>query len=153
MIGPVPKSAKRWARTAHLHEVKHLGSHRKPNSGNIHAPRSDRDAENRPPFNPIHSAPIVGVTDSTSNRPSGPQDVAGDVFSPSAEGPSAFNVGQSSVSGSSAKKPRASHRKQLSGVGSDLLLGCVRGGGPAEDANSDGDGWEDTDADASDFDV
>ena len=158
LIGPVPKSAKRWARTAHLHEVKHLAGHRRMNSSNTHATRADRDAENRPPYNPPPSAPVVGVTSLTSassSREPGPQNIEGDVFSPSAEGSNTSNLSlrRPSISSSSPKKSGLpSHRKQLSSVGSDILLGCVRGTTSFEDSNSDADGWEDTDADASDFD-
>ncbi|KAK7689921.1 hypothetical protein QCA50_006560 [Cerrena zonata] len=150
MIGPVPKSAKRWARTAHLHEVKHLGVHRRTNSANTHTPRVERDMENRPPFSPTSSAPIVGVTDAISSQRSGPKDIEGDVFSPCTEGSNEFNVGQSSISRSSPKKSAASHCRQLSEVGGDLLKGCALRGASSEDANSD---WEDTDADASDLDA
>ncbi|CAL1713663.1 unnamed protein product [Somion occarium] len=141
VIGPVPKSAKRWARSAHLHEVKHFSAHRRMNINTGTTPRADRDTENKPPFLPSFTSDshLLSI-----RRERGLQNGEGDVFGPSFDGPSGSSVGQAGSSRSG--RGRLSSQKQLS-VG-DMRLGCVRKGTSSE--NSEMDSWVDTDADGTD---
>ena len=122
LVGPVPRSAKRWARSAHLHEVR----------------RGARDAEVRV------QVPLVSR--------GGDADVGseGDDENEHEAAAHAFDVADG-VKRGAGYVPRSAglHARRR---GSPLRERAVNGAGAAGDAEAGADGWVDTDADGSDVD-
>lgn len=127
-FGPLPRSAKRFARSAHLHEVKSAGA----------LPLSERkQRDNETIFRVLPRG--------TSNA--GAIDLSEDMFD------SGSNV--STTTPSKSRSKRAKGRQQLSPLrlpGSQSLpFGCVNVEPAGEVDTGGGDAWVDTDATGSDF--
>ncbi|KAH9922926.1 uncharacterized protein B0H18DRAFT_497745 [Fomitopsis serialis] len=135
VIGSVPRSAKRWARSSHLHEVK-------TTSGvQGRAPDTARP-ESEKAFDGVHEGDSAGssrtVLASEGATP------AGDVFSPQPESASTPTASQGK---SRQLRPKLSPLRFSAST--DLPRLCVVSN-PASDAEgSEGDAWVDTDADGS----
>ena len=148
LISPAPRSAKRWARSAHLHEVK---------SATI--PRKDwRDANHRARHNHNFSEGEnvggTGVGDVFGSRVELPRmspriRSEGDEESPRRRGPSRHHY----------HRGRMSAQKQIAAASENLQFeeeaarGHDRGRGCSEGDVSEGEGWVDTDVGGSDLDV
>ncbi|KAH9932750.1 UNC-like C-terminal-domain-containing protein [Epithele typhae] len=127
-VGPVPKSAKRWARSAHLHEVK-ASPHRS-------ALELDDTAT------PVPSTSASASTSSSRNATPNSGERHGDAFDPTAEGQvlvvpaalSAFDAGTGTLSRSKGKLVARGLRRPA-------------GPPPAEGDGEASDAWVDTDGD------
>ncbi|EMD39615.1 hypothetical protein CERSUDRAFT_150222 [Gelatoporia subvermispora B] len=131
---PLPRSGKRWARTAHLHEVRSTGvvptTSRLEHDENVVDLGGGLVLDSRPRFEDS----AITLED------------AGDVFS------SARALQKDNATPKGKERVRAVGRPPLSPLrlpgANELSLGCSRARS-ASDAASDGDGWVDTDVDAS----
>ncbi|OCH87329.1 hypothetical protein OBBRIDRAFT_837470 [Obba rivulosa] len=139
-LGAVPKSTKRWARTAHLHEVKSTGV--LPTMGRL---EQDENVVNL-------GGDVVGPRRGSEGGGFAFED-ADDFF-----GAGTVQKEYATPKGKGKERMRAVGRPPLSPLrltsANELALGCSRARA-ASDVASDGDGWVDTDVDApeSDLDV
>jgi hypothetical protein len=123
-LGPVPKSAKKWARTAHLHQVRGKDDREKNEAGSrdqVYG-RDRRNRENDNDFFQSSTSPLKGY-------PSSPPASVGDA---------------SKLIDKKGKRPQ-SHRTPLSPL-------LTRHPVDADDS-ADNDTWVDTDADGSELDL
>lgn len=123
VIGPVPKSAKRWARSAHLHEVKSSTSIPKLNGSISAAPR---DTE----------LPLVSTSQSEGTG------LVGDVFGEGVRAPVPW-----SPTAAMRKESLTMHLARAGLSPSDMSPGRRPSSSPHKDNDnvSEGDGWVDTD--------
>ncbi|KAI0823977.1 UNC-like C-terminal-domain-containing protein [Trametes gibbosa] len=145
-IGPVPKSAKRWARSAHLHEVKGAeGSrHRRPGSPGestpiaSRPPSGDDDTPNilhTPPYTRVHAVTSLDGLSTISKGKARAVELGLQSFrQPSPLRPSPFIDLPSSLRATRGRAPQ----RQLS---------------QTESEQSEGDAWVDTDVDGSECDL
>jgi hypothetical protein len=127
-LGPVPKSAKKWARTAHLHEVRGKDDREKSGSSSrdqVHG-RDRRGREND--VGDVFQSPIVPL----KGYPSSPPVSVGDAFK---------------LIDKKGKSPQvySTHRTSLSPLLTRRPLDA--------DDSTDNDTWVDTDADGSELDL
>lgn len=142
----MPKSAKRWARSAHLHEVK---SPNRPSSTAEEPPRALHLKAERPhALDAVRENESAGSSRTVLVSEGATPAAAVDVFSPKTEGAFA----RASISKGKQSRPTLSPLR-LSAA-NDLPRMCVVSGlGPASDAEgSEGDVWVDTDVEGSESD-
>ncbi|TCD65778.1 hypothetical protein EIP91_002217 [Steccherinum ochraceum] len=143
VIGPVPKSAKRWARSAHLHEVKSMASMTRLNTSTstiIPTPTVPAK-ELEPSITRVKSRPVE--IDEV-------QDVGGlvgDVFSEQVIAPTPWTPGR-------RKESMTMHLARVGLSPSDMSPGRVslHATNNAELSEGESGGWVDTDVDSSDVD-
>ncbi|KAI0930861.1 hypothetical protein AcW1_007221 [Taiwanofungus camphoratus] len=130
-VGPVPRSAKRLARSAHLHEVKStsavFGADNMDGNTAVYSQWDGKSQKSR------------GVTSA---------DLKLDMFSPQSYTVTSDTLGKGKerLRYSESRPPLSSLRLASA---KELPMGCVRGGPTSEADASEGDGWVDTDADGS----
>ncbi|KAI8986140.1 UNC-like C-terminal-domain-containing protein [Trametes punicea] len=150
-VGPVPKSAKRWARSAHLHEVKGATA----SSSNLQGSRQEMQAKNidqtrQAPSSDKKGADAQDVFWSSIQRPAS--------LGASFEGTSTLSKGKARASGFPARQPSPLRPSvvDLSPPRPPSRGRAVRrtSGQTQPDANfSEGDAWVDTDVDGSECDM
>jgi len=135
VISSVPKSAKRWARSAHLHEVKTTSGvqSRVPDSAWLESDKASDAVRER---DSTGSSRTVLASEGATP--------AGDVFSPRPE-----SVATPTASKGKSKQLRPTLSPLRLSASTDLPRLCAVSN-PASDAEgSEGDAWVDTDADGS----
>ncbi|KAH9891896.1 UNC-like C-terminal-domain-containing protein [Cubamyces lactineus] len=146
-IGPVPKSAKRWARSAHLHEVKGaVASSSNAEGSNQRRPAKDGDATPLAPRTNIN-VPVDVF---------GPQEPGQELLLPSFDGTSTLSKGKGRAAGLLVRQPSPLRPSPVIDLSSPPLRGrdLRRASGQASEADlSEGDAWVDTDVDGSECDM
>ena len=150
IIGAVPKSAKRWARSAHLHEVKSPNRPATAFAGIEGQPRP-LDAERPYTLDAVRESESADLPHAALVSEGATPAVAVDVFSPKSE--AAFSRASTASIGR-GKQPRPTLSPLHLSAANDLPRMCVVSGAtPASDAEgSEGDVWVDTDVEGSESD-
>ncbi|KAH8086019.1 UNC-like C-terminal-domain-containing protein [Cristinia sonorae] len=144
VIGPVPKSAKRWARSAHLHEVKSLASDLSKMNGTSFTEITPRPST--PPPAPVANG---ASTEPTTPNPPPPVQVVGDVFSSHVLTPPVATVPW--TPSSNRKESLTMHLARAGLSPSDMSPSRIHARSADRDGDiSEGDAWVDTDVDSSD---
>ncbi|KAI0763545.1 UNC-like C-terminal-domain-containing protein [Trametes elegans] len=150
-VGPVPKSARRWARSAHLHEVKGAAAS---------SPSADRIRHRTSAADDGQETPLASTSTTASTDVFGPQhpDTVPTLLMPAFDGAGTISKGKARAVGIQFRHPSPLRDAPVVDLASPPAVPpygreTMRRASTTNSETSEGDGWVDTDVDGSECDL